>query len=197
MADDTLWQAYATTLPSDYNLRRYMIRNNELPERTTLQTIYISGSELSIEDKEARSLKTYFQHFFQETDTPKRIAGTCFGAQALASWALNKRVIPSCSPEENIFRTFTIQNILYTGHFNHEWFIAADELSDWKIYAKKTFSLTNAFAKTERRTCVDFFSASLGKIELLGTMAHPHILPTEGRSTAPLVNAFLKKGIIG
>lgn len=192
MQDDTSWSEYAITLPDIYKIHRYDIHQNIFPDSTEIERVYISGSELSVQDKDTLPIKAYLAAFFSNSDLQKHIAGTCFGAQALAKWALNKHVFLSFSPEEDLFRKISVRGREYTGHFNHAWFISADTATDWHIQSQKVFNLTDMFAKLQKHTCVDVFSAKIGQIKLFGTMAHPHIAPPEGQSIAPMIADFFR-----
>jgi len=190
MKNDDLWPTYASTLPNAYNIQRYDIHQDKFPASTAIERVYISGSEMSIQDKNAASVKTYIAAFIAEPHLQKRIAGTCFGAQALAKWALNKQVLMSFAPEENLFRPITINGKEYNGHFNHAWFIIADTETNWQIQSQKAFSIVDAFAKSRMYTCVDIFSATIGQIEILGILPHPHISPPTGQNISPIVDTF-------
>lgn len=192
MGDDLFWPDYAMSLPSSHQPIRYDILKGILPPTTNIQNIYLSGSELSVQSSAASPVKTYLLAVLQNDATDKKIAGTCFGAQALAKWALNKHVFCSYTPEEDLFREIEINGQKYMGHFNHEWFIQSDTKTDWTILAKKTFSITNAMAKVSRTECVDVFSAKLPHADILGLIPHPHVPPAEGESIAPIVAKFFE-----
>ncbi len=190
MPDNKLWSEYRESIPTNYAIIKHDIRKDPTPDMRNIGIVYISGSELSIASKESSPVEAFLKHLIADDQPPRKVAGTCFGAQALAKWMLNKSVFESYSPEKNKFREFKIDRKTYNGHVNHAWFIAADRSADWTILSQATHSLTDHMAKTTQRTCVDIFTAQVNQVSLFGSIPHPHMWPPTGNSIRPVLNEF-------
>lgn len=192
MEEDNLWPQYALSLPQSHRPIRYDILSDCLPDTTTFTHFYISGSPFDVNSREVAQLRSYIQTVLNTADQERKIAGTCFGAQALAKWALDKTVFNAYSPEADVFKTILIDDKPYSAHFNHSWFIRADAKPDWKIHSQRRIHVLDQFAKVVHLSCVDVFSASLPGTHILGMIPHPHVMPKEGKSIAPLLADFFR-----